>query len=133
MDERLKGLKKAMQTTTFKDLSFTEQHKQAVQQQVSTELALTELLALLTTPKTGIALTETLHQKGVTAIQLNEGLVYTLLHEAELKGYLEGYWSACEKYYQLTKKGLKVVQKQQAKQVKRVPWAARLQEMAIHE
>lgn len=132
MDERLKGLKKAMQANTFKHVNFTAKQQQAVHQQLDKALVLTELLSLLGAPKTGTSLTEMLHQKGITAIQLNEGIVYTMLHQAELDSYLTSYWADGNKYYELTKKGMKLMQKQQVPERKRMSLTSRLQEVVIN-
>ncbi|GLC89552.1 helix-turn-helix transcriptional regulator [Lysinibacillus piscis] len=119
MEERLKGLKRAMQKTTFQHLAFTEQHRQTVQHQLSATDLLTEILALLTTQKTGTALTELLHIKGTPLIQQNEGLLYTTLHQAELDGYVEAYWTdTMEKYYQMTAKGQKLLHQKQERSPK---------------
>ncbi|MCM3388803.1 helix-turn-helix transcriptional regulator [Ureibacillus chungkukjangi] len=114
MEERLKGLKKAMNTHTFRQVKFTDEHRQKVNQQIE-EIDLSGIIfPLLTQSKTGFELTQLLHVRGIKSILNNEGAIYTTLHEEELQGMLESYWSdEGEKHYTLTKKGLKVLQKQQ--------------------
>ena len=117
MEERLKGLKKAMTTHTFRQVKFTDEHRQKVNQQIEQieEVNLSSIiLPLLTQSKTGFELTQLLHVRGIKSILNNEGAIYTTLHEQEQQGMVESYWSKeDEKYYKLTKKGLRVLQKQE--------------------
>lgn len=111
MEERLKGLKKAMKDTTFAHLQFSEEHRQKVNNQIS-PAALTEvILPLLVESKTGSELAELLHVRGEKSIRSNEGAIYTSLHQAEQNGELESFWNEGEKYYRLSKKGQKRLQK----------------------
>ena len=114
MEERLKGLKKAMKNTTFEHLQFSEVHRQKVNDQIKqlSPAALTEeILPLLVESKTGSELVELLHVRGEKSIRCNEGAVYTALHLAEQNGELESFWTEGEKYYRLSKKGHKLLQK----------------------
>ena len=100
MDERLKGLKKAMKNHTFQNVQFSEQHRQKVHTKMEQlqDVDLTPaILALLTEQRSGSELAQLLHVKGIKSIVDNEGMIYTILHKEELLGTLESYWSkACE-------------------------------------
>lgn len=114
MEERLKGLKKAMENTKFEHLQFSEVHRQKVNDQIKqiSPVALTEeILPLLVESKTGSELAELLHIRGEKSIRFNEGTIYTSLHQAEQNGELESFWTEGEKYYRLSKKGQKLLQK----------------------
>ena len=117
MEERLKGLKKAMNNHTFRQVKFTDAHRQKVNEQIEQlqdEDLWRVILSLLTQEKTGLELTQLLHVRGVKSIINNEGVIYTTLHAQEQQGNLESYWTVEEeKYYKLTKRGLKILQKQQ--------------------
>ena len=116
MEERLKGLKKAMKNTTFEHLQFSEVHRQKVNDQIKqiSPAALKEvILPLLVEYKTGSELAELLHVRGQKSIQSNEGTIYTSLHLAEQNDELESFWIEGEKYYRLSKKGQKLLQKKQ--------------------
>lgn len=117
MEERLKRLKKAMNNHAFRQVKFTDTHRQKINEQIKQlqdEDLSRVILSLLTQAKTGLELTQLLHVRGIKSIINNEGIVYTTLHAQEQQGNLESYWTEEEeKYYKLTKKGLKVLQKQQ--------------------
>lgn len=51
-----------------------------------------------------------LHVRGVEQIVDNEGLIYSVLHEAQQQGFLSASWENDVKYYQLTKLGKKQLQ-----------------------
>ncbi|KGR75647.1 helix-turn-helix transcriptional regulator [Ureibacillus sinduriensis] len=117
MEERLKRVKKAMNTHTFGQVKFTDAHHQKINERIEQlqDADITNvILSLLTGEKTGSELTQLLHVRGIKSILNNEGIIYTTLHTQEQQGTLESYWSEeDEKYYKLTKKGLKLLQKQQ--------------------
>ena len=116
MEERLKGLKKALKNNTFEHLQFSEAHRQKVNDQINqiSPAALIEvILPLLVESKTGSELAELLHVRGEKSIQSNEGSIYSSLHQAEQNGELESFWNEGEKYYRLSKKGQKLLQKEQ--------------------
>lgn len=119
MDERLKGLKKAMKNHTFQNVQFSEQNRQKVHTKMEQlqDVDLTPaILSLLTEQRSGSELAQLLHVKGIKSIVDNEGMIYTILHKEELLGTLESYWSKTgEKYYKLTSKGLKIVQMKEQK------------------
>jgi len=115
MEERLKRLKNAMNNHTFRQVEFTDIHRQKINQQIEQlqeEDVSKVLLSLLNQAKTGSELIQLLHIRGINGILNNEGTVFTILHEQEQQGVLESYWSENnEKYYKLTKKGQKILQK----------------------
>lgn len=58
----------------------------------------------------GYQITQTVKQRSESAITLNEGTLYPILHSYEKAGYLESYKDSCEsgrerKYYRITPKG----------------------------
>ncbi|QBP41015.1 helix-turn-helix transcriptional regulator [Paenisporosarcina antarctica] len=136
MEERLKSLKKAMKSTTFKEINFTDEHREKAHKQIvqmqSIDL-IADIFPLLIEEKTGTEITQLLHMKGIKVIHLNEGIVYTTLHEAEQNGYLDAYWNEDgEKFYKLSKKGLKTLQKQSQLQKKQLSLKPLLQEVTTN-
>lgn len=116
MEERMKGLKKAMKSTTFEHLQFSKVHRKKISDQIKqiSPVDLKEVIfPLLVESKTGSELAELLHIRGEKSIQSNEGSIYSSLHQAEQNGELESFWSEGEKYYRLSKKGQKLLQKKQ--------------------
>lgn len=110
MEERLKKLKKAIDQTAFNKVEFTSKHQQKIHKQIK-ELPLKQtILSMLTEVKSGVELTQMLHVRGVEQIIDNEGLIYSILHEAEQLGWLTTRWENGVKYYQLTKLGKKQLQ-----------------------
>ncbi|MEK4426383.1 helix-turn-helix transcriptional regulator [Solibacillus sp. FSL K6-1523] len=113
MDDRLKNLKKAMNNSVFSKVEFTATHQIYVHQQLNESQLEQQILTLLVDKKSGIELAQLLHTKGVQEIFNNEGIVYTILHEQENKGYIISQWDDVGgKYYQLTKSGLKWLRSQ---------------------
>lgn len=114
MDDKLKHLKQAMKNHTFKQVQFTDQHrmnviKAAHQKEITADM----ILPLLINKRTGYELVQLLRVKGIETIELNEGSIYTLLHQLEQQELILGEWAQDSyKYYCLTKKGKKLLQKQ---------------------
>ena len=106
----LNNLRKSMKKTTFKELKFTDHHRQAVQQKIE-QLASMEglrlaVLQLLMQQKTGYALTQLLHLRGMKGLEKNEGVLYILLHQLEQEGMICAHWSdEGEKFYVLSNQG----------------------------
>ncbi|WP_421663779.1 PadR family transcriptional regulator [Lysinibacillus telephonicus] len=123
MDERLKGLKKAMNNHTFRQVKFTDAHRQKINEQIEQleDQDVTKfILSLLTQERTGSELTQLLHVRGIKTIINNEGIVYTILHAQEQQGIIESYWTEDdEKYYKLTNKGMKILQKKKVQKSSR--------------
>ena len=131
MDEKLKHLKQAMKNHTFKQVQFTEQHRLNVMKATNQkEITVDMILPLLTDARTGYELVQLLHVKGVEMIELNEGSIYTLLHQLEQQGLILAEWAQDGyKYYCLTKKGKKLVQKQAKSEMNRYTLKNLLQEV----
>lgn len=108
----LNNLRKSMKKTTFKELEFTDHHRQAVQQKIEQLASIEDLrlamLQLLTQQKTGYALTQLLHSRGMKGLKKNEGVLYVLLHQLEQEGMICAHWSGeGEKFYVLNNQGKK--------------------------
>lgn len=108
----LNNLRKSMKKTTFKELEFTDSHRQAVQQKIEQLASVEDLrlvvLQLLTQQKTGYELTQLLHTREMKGLESNEGALYVLLHQLEQEGQLYAHWSdEGEKFYVLSKQGEK--------------------------
>lgn len=110
MEERLKKLKKAVDQTAFQQLEFTNEHEQNIRKQLQSASLKQQILSMLTEAKSGVELTQLLHVRAIEQIVDNEGLVYSILHEAEQQGWLMASWHEGVKYYQLTKLGTKQLQ-----------------------
>ena len=111
MEERLKQLKKAIDQTAFKNVEFTNNHQQNIHKQLQVLPLKQMVLSMLAEAKSGVELTQMLHVRCAEQIVNNEGLVYSVLHEAEQQGWLRASWVDGVKYYQLTSLGKKQVQK----------------------
>ena len=114
MENRLKGLKKSMDDTTFSQLHFTEQHRKEIRAKISEtdESVLLAVMQLLVEEKTGYELVQFLRGRGIRKFEDNEGSLYALLHQLEQDGCLQSSWNeAAVKYYQLNNKGNKLLRK----------------------
>ena len=107
MEERLKHLKKALDQTAFKNVELTNNHQQNIHKQLQVLPLKQMMLSMLAEAKSGVELTQMLHVRCAEQIVNNEGLVYSVLHEAEQQGWLRTSWVDGVKYYQLTKLGNK--------------------------
>lgn len=112
MEQRLKNLKKAVDQTAFKKLEFTNAHQQQIRKQMQVLPLKQTILSMLLEAKSGVELTQQLHVRGVEQIVDNEGLIYSILHEAEQQEWLKVSWDEGMKYYQLTKLGEKQLQQE---------------------
>ncbi len=116
MEERLKKLKKSMNNSEFKDLQFNDNHRNKIlnklhRPRVEEELLLS-IFQLLLDEKTGFTLSKKLRARGIVRFEENEGHLYTILHRLEHKGYAQASWrNEDEKYYRLTKKGMKFLKR----------------------
>ncbi len=110
MEERLKHLKKAIDQSAFKKVAFTDQHQKNIHNQLQVLPLKQTILSMLTESKSGVELTQALHVRSTQQIVENEGLIYSILHEAEQQGWLRTNWVDGVKYYQLTKLGHKQIQ-----------------------
>ena len=117
MEKRLRGLKKAMENTYMQELEFTSMMKKRIHESIAKEAIseqdiLTSLLELLAKERTGFELTGLLQARGIRKYEDDEGSLYTILHEQERRGIIASSWGASgEKYYRLTDKGRRVLEK----------------------
>lgn len=112
MEDRLKGLKKALDSSIFKHTEFTEKQQRSIQQFVHSPYLKKSILSLLLEAKSGIEVTQQLHLRNVVDIVQNEGLIYTTLHEAESEGLIQSTWIEGIKYYEITSLGKKALNEQ---------------------
>ncbi|EJQ34098.1 MULTISPECIES: PadR family transcriptional regulator [Bacillus cereus group] len=117
MEDRLKGLRKSMENTTFKHLSFSDQHRKQVREKINASNEKEEdislaILQLLSNEKTGYELSQLLRGRGIRKFEGNEGFLYTVLHRLEQNRLIQSSWDhAGAKYYQLNDKGRKMLRK----------------------
>ncbi|MFK4307986.1 DNA-binding PadR family transcriptional regulator [Bacillus sp. RC242] len=117
MEDRLKGLRKSMENTTFKHLSFSDQHRKQVREKINASNEKEEdislaILQLLSHEKTGYELSQLLRGRGIRKFEGNEGFLYTVLHRLEQNRFIQSSWDhAGAKYYQLNDKGRKMLRK----------------------
>lgn len=110
----LNNLRKSMKKATFKELEFTDKHRQAVQEKIEQLTTVDDLrlvvLQLLVQQKTGYELTQLLHIRAMKGLEKNEGALYVLLHQLEQEGLICAHWSEeGEKFYVLNDKGNKAL------------------------
>ncbi|MEX0415734.1 PadR family transcriptional regulator [Bacillus sp. C30] len=117
MEDRLKGLRKSMENTTFKHLSFSDQHRKRVREKINASHEKEEdislaILQLLSNEKTGYELSQLLRGRGIRKFEGNEGFLYTILHHLEQNRFIQSSWDhSGAKYYQLNDKGRKMLRK----------------------
>ncbi len=117
MEDRLKGLRKSMENTTFKHLSFSDQHRKQVREKINASHEKEEdisfaILQLLSNEKTGYELSQLLRGRGIRKFEGNEGFLYTVLHRLEQNRFIQSSWDhSGAKYYQLNDKGNKMLRK----------------------
>ncbi|MFT9598300.1 PadR family transcriptional regulator [Mesobacillus sp.] len=119
MEERLNKLRKSMEKSTFKELSFSEKMRKEIHKQInmpdeSDELLTVAILQLLLHEKTGYELTGLLRSRGFKKFEDNEGSLYTMLHTLEQKRLIASCWNEDGiKFYQIIDKGRKYLRKQE--------------------
>ncbi|WP_085994182.1 PadR family transcriptional regulator [Oceanobacillus senegalensis] len=117
MEEQLKGLRKSMKKTTFKQLDFSAQQRKEVHKKINKSYENDEdiflaVLRLLIHEKTGYELTQLLRGRGIQKFEENEGFLYTLLHRLEQNHFIQSSWDYTgAKYYQIDNKGRKILRK----------------------
>lgn len=117
MEDRLKGLRKSMEKTTFKQLDFSEEHRKQVCEKINKpyedeEDIILAVLQLLLHKKTGYELVQLLGGRGIQKFEENEGFLYTLLHRLEKNHFIKSSWDhSGAKYYHLNDKGRKILRK----------------------
>lgn len=116
MDSYLKGLKKAMDQTVFKDVVFTDRVRAAVKAKLDLKRdPEVDILQILQTKKTGYELLKGLISRGVQTFVNDEGMLYTFLHRLEQDEFIRSEWEGEEKFYIISEKGLKRVAKTEEK------------------
>ncbi|MBT2681790.1 PadR family transcriptional regulator [Bacillus sp. ISL-35] len=119
MENRLNRLRKSMEESAFKQLSFSEKMRREVHQQInrpneSEEMITLAILQLLHTEKTGYELTGLLRARGFRKFEGNEGFLYTFLHRLEQKGWIVSAWKEDgTKVYLVGDKGKRYLLKQE--------------------
>ncbi|WP_102262489.1 PadR family transcriptional regulator [Mesobacillus jeotgali] len=117
MEERLNKLRKSMEKSIFKELSFSEKMRKEIHKQInmpdeSDDLLTVAILQLLLHEKTGYELTGLLRSRGFKKFENNEGTLYTMLHKLEQKRLITSCWkSEGTKFYQIIDKGRKYLRK----------------------
>ncbi|MGD7044746.1 PadR family transcriptional regulator [Jeotgalibacillus proteolyticus] len=123
MEDRLKKLRKSMEDTALGQLSFSAQHRKGVHEKIKgseeKDHAYFSVLQLLSTKKTGFELTQLLRSRGVQRFENREGFLYIFLHSLEQKKIIQASWDNEDKYYQLSQKGRRIVQKAEETPLKR--------------
>jgi DNA-binding PadR family transcriptional regulator len=119
MENRLNKLRKSMEKSTFKEISFSERMRKEIHKQInmpdeSDEVITLALLQLLLQEKTGYELTGLLRSRGFKRFEDNEGSLYTILHTLEQKRLIASCWNGeGTKYYQIIDKGRKYLRMQE--------------------
>lgn len=117
MENRLRKLKQALDHTSFKPLTFDQAHRNEVmekiaEQECSPEQIRLSILQLLVQEETGYTLAGKIRARGIKTFESDQGALYTTLHILEQKRCIQSEWREEEqKYYQLTKKGRKLLKK----------------------
>jgi hypothetical protein len=118
MNDPFMNLKSSMKKSIFKDLSFSNERKNAVQEAIRTNQQsqfhnwnIETITAILESvqheSKDGYNISIQLFQKNERTFQKNEGQLYTLLHLLENNEILTSNWLNKKKYYSLNSKGKK--------------------------
>ncbi|WP_413377636.1 PadR family transcriptional regulator [Alkalihalobacillus sp. 1P02AB] len=117
MDDQLKKLKKTMDNSVFKKMSFSPELQNKVlanlqRSSVTTEQLKREVLSILSHQAlTGYELLIKMEQIGEKYFENHEGELYQLLHQFEQDELLNGEWLEEDKYYLISKKGKKYLRK----------------------
>lgn len=119
MENRLNRLRKSLEESAFKELSFSEKMRREVHKQInkpdeSEEMITLAILQLLHTEKTGYELTGLLRSRGFQKFEGKEGFLYTILHRLEQRGWIVSGWKEeGTKVYLLGDKGKRYLLKQE--------------------
>ncbi|MBT2695153.1 PadR family transcriptional regulator [Bacillus sp. ISL-55] len=119
MEERLNKLRKSMEKSTFKEISFSEKMRNEIHKQINLpdetdDMLMAAILQLLLHEKTGYELTGLLRSRGFSKFEDNEGSLYTILHMLEQKRFITSCWNEeGAKFYQIVDKGRKYLRKQE--------------------
>jgi DNA-binding PadR family transcriptional regulator len=126
MDDKLKRLRKSMENTVLKELTFEKKQMDSIRKQFKENNRLS-ILQLLRKEKSGTELLSGLRARGITAFDQSEAALYTDLHELEQKQLLVSRWVEEEKRYVIGRKGLK--QLEELEQSANGSFSKRLQEL----
>ncbi|WP_338472976.1 PadR family transcriptional regulator [Niallia sp. XMNu-256] len=119
MKDPLTNLKSSMKRSMFKDLSFSNERKNAVKEAIrisqsqspfyswKIETIIAVLESIQHESKDGYNISIQLLQKNERTFQKNEGQLYTLLHLLEKEEILTANWINNKRYYSLNSKGKK--------------------------
>ncbi len=119
MNDSLSKLKQAMKQTVFKDISLSNERKNAVMAGIWEKQSKTQLntwkedtliavfKSIQTEAKQGFDIATYLIKKNDIHFKNKEGQLYILLHLLESKEIIASNWSEGKKYYFLTSKGKK--------------------------
>ena len=119
MNDPFTNLKSSMKKSIFKDLSFSNERKDAVKEVIRMSQSQSQshtwkietIIAILESvqyeSKDGYSISIQLFQRNECTFQKNEGQLYTLLHLLENKEILTSNWINQKKYYSLSSKGKK--------------------------
>lgn len=130
MNDPLKGLKKAMNKTVFRDVRFSEKQQENILHSVGDELEASIefqiLKSLEAEAKEGFMIYKYLQQHaGKEALNEQEGKLYILLHQLEKRKLIRSMWldslDVPTKFYELEKKGkeyIRVCEKKKQQKVK---------------
>lgn len=124
MEDRIKGLRIAMNKHTFNQLEFTEQLQKNINEKINKQETKEEevvfaIMNLLSQEKSGYELANSIRSRGIRNFEDNDGFLYSMLHRLENVGYLQSRWDETEiKYYLLTEKGRKILRKLEKKQAR---------------
>jgi DNA-binding PadR family transcriptional regulator len=113
-----------MDNQTFSEIKFTELHSQQIKNEIQKQTdreedILTAVMQLLVQEKTGYELAKCLRRRGIRKFDDQEGYLYILLHRMEQQNILQASWLNKDeaKFYRLTNKGRKLLQKSERKAV----------------
>lgn len=115
MENRLQKLRKSMENTTFKQLSFSDKIREKVKSEIQTPIQKEEdiilaILQLLNQERTGFELTSLLRSRGIKRFEHQEGFLYTVLHRLEQNRLIRSDWTEeGAKRYQIHDKGRKLL------------------------
>lgn len=122
MENRLKRLKSAMQKNVFSDLEFKQELKGKIHRQISdsvevesNEQVMIAILQIVQDEKSGFEIMQLLRARGMKRFNNHEGMLYTILHEYEQKGWLQSIWTESVKMYSITNSGRKILKKTEGK------------------
>ncbi|MFD4932010.1 PadR family transcriptional regulator [Peribacillus butanolivorans] len=122
MEDKLNKLNRAMKRTVFADVKFTDKQKTAIKQRLvqakeSDEEVMIAIFRILQEEQSGYQIMSSLIRRGIEKFTEQEGILYTMLHDLEQRGFIEAKWEQTEKKsYCLSNKGRRMLAKSESKQ-----------------